>query len=316
MSHDPPLLLHNQIALLSDRLPPVLNGDAAGIHDARIATRRIREVLPLTVEWRRRDATDDLYRRFRRVGRALGGVRDADVRLLLLKRLESRIPGSAPSLIVVRQRQEAARLRLMRNLIKQLEREELPHLLRDAATMKRTGSGWWHRSPRDWRRLLDARVVERSAQVGQTVRHATGVYFPKRAHGARIAVKKLRYALEIGAAVGWQVADSIRTLKKAQDILGDLHDRQELLNELGETTDDADSRPAEQIAVVTQVVDAEIRDLHARYLARRGRILEIADAPSAMDTGRMRTAPLIVAASAIAASSGLLAAGRRRRAPQ
>ena len=72
-----------------------------GVHDARIATRRIREVLPLTIEWQRHVADDDLYRRFRRVGRALGGVRDADVRLSLLKRLESRIPGSAPSLVVV-----------------------------------------------------------------------------------------------------------------------------------------------------------------------------------------------------------------------
>jgi CHAD domain-containing protein len=311
VTEGPPVLLEQQVVLLSRQLPAVTNGDAEAVHDARIATRRIRELLPLTIEWRRRGTVDDLSKAFRRVGRALGSVRDADVRVQLLTHLESRIPTAAPSLVVVRQRQEKSRLRLIRRLIKQLEHDDVAALLRNALAFKRMGSGWWHGHMRGWRGLLRQRIAERAALTGESVRHATGVYFPNRAHSARIAIKKLRYALEIAEATGGRNGESIRTLKKTQEILGELHDREELLNELSAPPSDDDPQKHEQIAVVAQVLEAETRDLHMRYLARREGILRIADALP-HENGRTTNTPLIVAVSAIAASSGLLAFNRQR----
>ena len=50
------------------------------------------------------------------------------------------------------------------------------------------------------------------------------------AHNARIALKKFRYAVEIADATGLVPAQrAIRELKKGQDVLGELHDRQELV---------------------------------------------------------------------------------------
>src|SRR5437899_914995 len=46
--------------------------DVDGVHDARVVTRRIREVLPLTREWYQPIVVDDLFERFKRIGRSLG----------------------------------------------------------------------------------------------------------------------------------------------------------------------------------------------------------------------------------------------------
>ena len=62
----------------------MLEGRPDSIHDARIATRRIREVLPLLPtmaarQWPRSVHTDQA------IGRSLGKVRDADARIGLLR---------------------------------------------------------------------------------------------------------------------------------------------------------------------------------------------------------------------------------------
>ncbi len=135
----PQSLLQQQVSSLQDHTPAVLDGGVDGVHAARIATRRIRELLPLTGEWHRPDVVDSLHQGFRAVGRALGKVRDADVRILLLKHLEPRIPSAASALVGVRQQQERRRLELMRKLIKQLEHEGLLELMREAMPGRRVG---------------------------------------------------------------------------------------------------------------------------------------------------------------------------------
>jgi hypothetical protein len=118
-------------------------------------------------------------------------------------------------------------------------------------------------------------MAERSTEAGETIRHATGVYFPNRAHQARIALKKFRYASEIGAQTGMLKDEPlIRDLKKAQDILGELHDREVLVAELKAVAPEDDGVDAGQIRLVKQVAEAEIEDLHRRFLERRYPILE------------------------------------------
>ena len=64
----PLTLFHEQIDVLRTHVPGLLDGRLDSIHDARIATRRVRELLPLTHEWQRRHAADDLFPRFKRMG--------------------------------------------------------------------------------------------------------------------------------------------------------------------------------------------------------------------------------------------------------
>jgi len=204
-----------QAALLRSQLPGLLDGRLDSIHDARIATRRIREVLPLTHEWQRRRDIDEFAARASELGRSLGKARDADVRIALLRHFEARLPHTASSLAFVRQRQERDRLIRARKLIKRLERldvaEELARLSIGAARQRRR---FWVAMTGAWRHQLRQLVAERAQEASAALVHATGVYFPNRSHAARIAIKKFRYTVEISTATGL-LADPplLRTLK-------------------------------------------------------------------------------------------------------
>ena len=271
-------LFRTQIHTLRDTLPGVLDGVEASIHDARIATRRIRELLPLLGDPKRRTPIEDLQARFKRVGRSLGRVRDADVRLALLATLETRMPHVAPALVVLRQQRETERLRLLRKLVKKLERLEAVRLIEmlDEHRLSVTGSmSWGISAGRTWRRDLGWTLRVRAADTAAAIEHATGVYFPHRAHNARIAIKKMRYAMEIADETSsTDRRPEIRELKKAQDLLGELHDRQELIDNLTATCGDKPDI-TNQVLELKQTIDAENHDVHSRYLARRRAILDI-----------------------------------------
>ena len=308
----PHSLFRTQIHTLRTALPGVLDGLETHIHEARIATRRIREVLPLLGDPKRKHI-DDLRSRFKRMGRSLGRVRDADARIALLASLEIRMPHAAPSLVVLRQQREQERLDVVRKLIKRLERLEAIRLI-EMLDDHLSFSGSFSRIARagkTWRRDLRYTVTERARAATEAINHATGVYFPNRAHEARIAIKKLRYAMEIAheTRAGDRSA-AIRELKKAQDLLGELHDRQELIDNLTaptllETASIDQPEHGGQVALLKQVIDAECRDLHGRYLERRSRMLDICFAEVNV-ASRMWPRALLTT-GAVAVSTGIYA---------
>jgi hypothetical protein len=108
----------------------------------------------------------------------------------------------------------------------------------------------------------------------------------------------------------WNARAIIRELKKGQDLLGRVHDRQELLDAFAANSDSyPEGSDRGQLELVTQVVEAEAHDLHRRYLSRRERLLEAAlTAERAVSRARMSVLP---AAGLLAASSALLLVRRR-----
>jgi CHAD domain len=146
------------------------------------------------------------------------------------------------------------------------------------------------------------------------MRVSTGVYFPNRSHAARIALKKLRYAAEI--AVGTSMiadAELLRTLKKSQDVLGELHDRQALIDELRQAPASEPPIDANHIQLVERFVIAEIDDLHARFLRQRAAIHDVCNTigKSVRRSRLMRRAAAV--AGVVAIVSGLEARRRIRR---
>jgi len=315
-SATPIALFRQQAALLQSQLPGLLDGRLDSIHDARIATRRIREALPLTHEWQHRRDADEFAARISELGRSLGRVRDADVRIELLRYFESRLPQTASSLASVRQRQEHDRLMLARKLVKRLERlglgQELARLSAGAAWQRRR---FWLAMTGAWRDQLRLLVAARAQEAGAAVAHATGVYFPNRSHAARIAIKKFRYAVEISARTGLlDDQPMLRTLKKAQDLLGELHDRQALIDELTGLAGKPDVDAA-AIALVVRVAEVEIGDLHARVLARRGEVLDACQRALRNVDRRMFTKGAYAVAGVVALAAGIEAT-RRHQAPR
>ena len=75
-----------------------------------------------------------------------------------------------------------------------------------------------------------ARAARRAEGLRAAIENAAGIYLPDRLHEVRIAVKKLRYALEIARDLsGSRATARIRTLKRVQDLLGRMHDLEMLI---------------------------------------------------------------------------------------
>jgi CHAD domain-containing protein len=69
-----------------------------------------------------------------------------------------------------------------------------------------------------WVWPVDARLTRRASDVRSAIEIAGGLYVPERLHDVRFAVKKLRYAMELGAESQRQRGTSdIEALKAAQE---------------------------------------------------------------------------------------------------
>jgi hypothetical protein len=112
--------------------------------------------------------------------------------------------------------------------------------------------------------------------VSAAVERSAGLYFPNRLHAVRVAVKKLRYSVEVAEAIAlWRPPRLLEDLKPIQTRLGALHDEQVLLDALDELAADA---PSHDTAALKAVVKADLTREYERYLARVDRLQEICGA--------------------------------------
>lgn len=263
MSTPAAALLHN-LTRLSTLLPSVRDADVEAIHDARIATRRIRAMFDIIGRDRRHEDLDGVAPVVRRLGRALGGVRDVDVQLELVRCVESRIPRAASALADVRRDLWRRRGRRARKLVKTLERIEW----QDLEPIRRQLTGVARPSHR--REAGDA-VRAQASQLAGAVAHASGVYFPDRAHAVRIAIKKLRYVTEAAPLSRRRARRALKVLKRTQKTLGLLHDRQVLLDALEGHEGDAGA-----VEALADWLSADCRELFDEYRQQRGTLLLVA----------------------------------------
>ena len=87
--------LARRVRALERDLPAVLDDDVEALHRSRVASRRLREILPVLGLERhpgRQTPVRKLRRRLRRLTSALGGVRELDVALGILDELRQRRP--------------------------------------------------------------------------------------------------------------------------------------------------------------------------------------------------------------------------------
>jgi CHAD domain-containing protein len=137
------------------------------------------------------------------------------------------------------------------------------------------------RRPRDRKGLAVARerAARRAQRLAAAIENAAGLYLPDRLHGVRIAVKKLRYTLELTQRPNASRPSArIRTLKSAQDLLGRMHDLEVLIAR----TRGIQSSPGASTLKVSADLDRlvrrfenECRQLHGHYMASRGVLLSL-----------------------------------------
>lgn len=251
---------------LTRHLASAIRGDVRGVHQGRVASRRLRESLPVAGRGAGQAAAR-ARKSFRAVTRALGPVRELDVALV---HLDAGLKGSRiPPIAVERVRAHvlAERERRRERMLARLERVDLDEALGRVERVARAAEAQGV-TPFSAARL-GARVRDRASALAAAIDQAGTLYHPDRLHAVRIAVKKLRYALEVVASTGLgDTRAPLRALRRLQALLGDMHDYQILLEHVGAVRDATPrSTPgAAGLKAMAAAYDRECRKLHAAYL--------------------------------------------------
>ena len=271
-----------------DSLVKELNGPDAGsvepIHHARVATRRLRELLPLLPL--EPALTRHFGRRLRKLGKQLGTVRDLDVLLLLTQELAgaSGYPATALEGVITAARQ--ARTAALERLWDKWPANRLKRLLRRLESACETlnatdasGDRSGRMADRARHSIVELRLARRAEGVRTAIASAGTVYCPNRLHQVRIAVKKLRYAAELVADTNDQYSAEIAVLKVAQNALGRLHDVEGLLHKVREEQASLQTRSLRarrQLDELANTLQRDCRQMHARYMRDRIQLTAIA----------------------------------------
>jgi CHAD domain-containing protein len=281
-------LLRTRLDRLARSLAQIDDGDARSLHRVRIASRRLRELLPLLEL--HPDRAKKIGRRLRKVTRRLGTVRELDVVMLLIDELHvSRRPHSAAlsrvGVSVSKQRDEA-RTKLFEREPAEVLRKVVKRLGKRADSLQQKRSTAVETRVRRW--AVDARVARRAAQLHAAIDDAGGVYLPERLHTVRVAVKKLRYSLELATdlsapratSTSEKVTGDLRALRRMQDILARMHHVQELIEHVRVTQ--AQVSPPNltvwrEFDMLIRALDDDCRRLHARYMRMRSPVMAIVD---------------------------------------
>ncbi len=277
-------------------LPGVAAGDPRSVHRARVASRRLREILPLLqLEGH---LAHKLGKRLRKVTRRLAPTRELDVLLTLL---DTDLAAGAPQVqsrlrTELGAKREQARARLVAkpvvNDLRRIGRKLETVGSKLAADEDRASRA----TEREWRWAVEARVAHRAGALKKALEEAGSVYLAERLHEVRLCLKKLRYGLEVAVeSEGLRNHPDLRKLKQVQRVLGQMHDLQVLVDHARHAQAVAPSGRGSgagslarfsawrELDGLIRSLENECRRLHARFMREREGLLALCD--------RLRTAP-------------------------
>ena len=276
-------ILRQRLVSLLAAMPSAQLGDETSVHQARVASRRLRGALPMLSARADADALDRVDRRVRRITRALGPVRELDVALLLLSELESRGAASATAIGRVRAAVTAERLKCRRDMLDEITPARLNKLrkrLVDVAAPRRSAI-----EPGDTLLAAAARSGSHACKLRAAIERAGGIYLPERLHRVRIEAKKLRYALEVQRELAHSRSRAhLGRLKIQQDLLGRMHDLEMLIDRaraVQSVLAGRNRRGVSELDALIRRLEEECREGHASYLQTRPALLKLCDAVTA-----------------------------------
>ncbi len=274
MLADPRFLVRRPVASLVTHWPLALADDVEGIHQTRVASRRLREWVPVLAPDARVGAPARVRGGLRDVTRLFGPSRELDVSRVLLDAIASRTPAHAAAVSAVRahvERERAKAGRARRRASRAVDIERLAAEVRALA-----GPGRAPGFVEACAARAAARLDRRARQVRERLVAAGFVYAPGPLHQVRIALKRFRYALEAAGKMGrFTLRGTLRRVKAMQDVLGDVHDLQVLS---GHARDAMALAPASKRAAIEALVagvDGTVRAQHGRFVAGRDSLVEV-----------------------------------------
>ncbi len=285
-------LLQRRARDLKRHLPAAITGSGHGVHQARVASRRLRETVPVLATGLKGSKAGKARRKIRRLTRALGTVRELDVTVTILDELARREHLPRTALEEVRADVLEERDRRREIMLERLDTVDIHKLDRRLSSV---ADALQHSTSTEWRVALSRRLLKRAKRLATAITTVGQIYYPERLHQVRIAAKKLRYALEIASdSHASAAAPLVSLLKRTQDNLGRLHDLQVLLAHVAAVQAHPSAGhhvPPGGLDVIAQTIEAECRHLHGRYVSAAPALLE------ACETIRHHVAPQLAAQS-------------------
>lgn len=259
-------LLTRRARALDRYLPQAIKGHDKGVHQARVASRRLREAVPVLAGKLQHSKAGKARRKIRRLTQALGGVRELDVTIQLLDELSGSEDLSRPALQDVRLHVMEERERKRETMLERLGDVDIVKLKR---RLQSVSEALRQDQTAAWRQVLGARLMKRARRLAVAIDNAGQLYSPEHLHRVRIASKKLRYALELAADSGLKAAaPHVRALKRTQTTLGRLHDLQVLQRHVAAVQAKPAGRsvPHQGLDLIAGRIEEECRRLHGRYV--------------------------------------------------
>ncbi len=208
--------------------------DIEFIHQARVATRRLRAGFNLFAQCFPAKRLKTWQQKIRRITKRLGSARDKDVQIEFMQKtiagLTFEQKAFKPGIKRLMLRLQQSRDEIQPAVVKQLIKFESSRLLADIyGEIEKTMFYLKHRNVTLQSKYVFTQARKNIAQrISDLHSYESSLNNPndkKSHHAMRIAAKKLRYTLEIcDIAFDKQLKESVKTIKKTQTYLGDIHD--------------------------------------------------------------------------------------------
>jgi len=216
--------------------------DIEGVHDMRVATRRLRGLLHDFKPFFRKNVSS---KRLKAVADALGAVRDADVAIVALEKLaEHESEEIAAGIAYFIDARRTQRLSAREHLERAISENFLAIVQKKfSAQIERATEGTHGKHARksasanrniSFREAVRDIVLARFAELQDDSESLYRPFSVEPLHRMRIAAKRLRYAIELSAeCYGKSLAPFAQAVSDIQTSLGELHDCDVWIEELG-----------------------------------------------------------------------------------
>ena len=262
------LLLQRLARALKRHLPMAVAGDDRGVHQARVTSRRLREAVPVLATGLKGSKAGKARGKIRRLTRALGTVRELDVTIQLLDELArsphvSRIAVEDVRARVLKEREDRRKLMLER--LEHVNTDKIDRRLSSVGTALQTIDGRTVAKGAGW--PAAAAIPPPDDRDGRSGAHVRTGAPARGAHRGEETAVRARAGSGQRPAPG---APHVRTIKRAQDMLGKLHDLQVLQTHVAAVQ--TEPRPGrapsrEALEDLARHIEDQCRHLHGRYVA-------------------------------------------------
>jgi hypothetical protein len=270
-------------------------GDARVIDAAWVASRRVREILPVLQA--HPEAVQKLSARLRKLSRRLADARDL---VAVLQRLDDLVSSEQRGRhAAVRVRAEVQKLadRARADLVRKKTIHEIDRMSAKLDVLRQRLRAAPSTRVRDLRWAVSARVVRRAASLKDAIGAAGSVYLAERLQRVSAALTKLRFGAELGLAVASGVtAADLRTIVRLQALLGRLREMQLLIERIRQVQSGLatpDLKAWRDLDNLVTTLETRCRGLHARYVREREALVALCDglvarAPARPDGARRK----------------------------